>query len=61
MLATQDIKAGGKNQVSLEANLFRITQAGQATYDISELLLHATLRYIAVEESLLNAVLDKTK
>jgi hypothetical protein len=54
ILAIQDLQADGRNQSTFEANIMRITQAGQATYDISELLLHTTLRYIAVEESQLN-------
>jgi hypothetical protein len=38
-----------------------LAQAEKNCYDISELLLHATLRYIAVEENALHTLLDRQK
>lgn len=38
-----------------------LAQAEKNCYDISELLLHATLRYISVEETALRVLLDKQK
>ena len=38
-----------------------LAQAGQNCYDISDLILQATLRYIAVEESALRTLLGKGK
>ena len=38
-----------------------LAQAGKNCYDISELILHATLRYIAVEENLLQTLYQQQK
>jgi hypothetical protein len=38
-----------------------LAQAGKNCYDISELLLHSTLRLIAVEESILHKISDSQK
>lgn len=38
-----------------------IAQAGKNCYDISELLFHATLRYISSEEAVLRVLLDRQK
>ena len=38
-----------------------LAQAGQNCYDISDLILQATLRYIAVEESALRTLVNKGK
>jgi hypothetical protein len=38
-----------------------LAQAEKNCYDISELLLHATLRYIAVEETALHTLIDRQK
>jgi hypothetical protein len=38
-----------------------LSQSGKNCYDISELILHATLRYIAVEENLLKTLYEQQK
>ena len=38
-----------------------LAQPGKNTYDISELMLHSTLRYIAVEEDLLQTLYERQK
>ncbi|WP_158943154.1 hypothetical protein [Granulicella sp. S190] len=38
-----------------------LAQAGKNCYDISELLVHSTIRYIAVEERVLRTLLDRDK
>jgi hypothetical protein len=38
-----------------------LAQAEKNCYDISELILHATLRLISVEERVLHALMDEQK
>lgn len=52
------LKGGSVRDTSLESVSILIT-AQTGCYDISELILHATLRYIAVEDKILESVLSK--
>jgi hypothetical protein len=38
-----------------------LTSAGNASNDISELIMHATLRYLSIEEAVLGQLLDGKK
>ena len=42
-------------------DMLDLAQAGKNCYDISEVILHATLRYIAVGENLLNTLFEQEK
>jgi hypothetical protein len=59
-LAHDDDKTGKKNP-SIVPDFLNIAEAGKNCGDISELLLHATLRYIAAEESALSKLFPNTK
>jgi hypothetical protein len=60
-LAFQAMKSDNAARAIEAVDISRFLEAGTACYDISELLLHATLRYVNAEESLLNEILDKAK
>jgi hypothetical protein len=49
----------GDAKSTLTADLFSLTGAGKSAYDMSELLLHATLRYVSAEEEMLGYLLNK--
>jgi hypothetical protein len=62
-VAVLGIKDSSESKVNAhwQTDMVAVAQAGQSCYDISELLLHATLRYIAVEEAALRTLLDREK
>lgn len=59
ILALEEDKTDPKNHAMEDFQ--NLAQAEKNCYDISELLLHATLRYIAVEEKALHTLLDHQK
>jgi hypothetical protein len=59
LVALRENQADPKNHA--RSDFVSLAQAEKNCYDISELLLHATLRYIAVEETALQALLDQKK
>jgi len=60
-LTTQALKLDGMAQTLAVTDISNFIQAGTGCYDMSELLLHATLRYISAEESLLNEIMAAAK
>lgn len=60
-LANEATKLDPNARLVAVADISGFIQGGNACYDMSELLLHTTLRYISVEESLLNELMDHGK
>ena len=52
----EKLSRGEQPGVGMLTGVVSLTTAGNACYDISELIMHATLRYIAAEEKILAAI-----
>jgi hypothetical protein len=59
LVALEENRSDPKNHVTID--FVSLAQAEKNCYDISELLLHSTLRYIAVEETVLQTLMDRQK
>jgi hypothetical protein len=59
MMGLQGDSPDSKHRASQD--MVDLAQAGKNCYDISELILHSTLRYIAVEENLLKTLYEQQK
>lgn len=59
MVAVEENRSNPKNDAM--ADWQDLAQAGKNCYDISDLLLHVTLRYVANEETALRALLNQQK
>lgn len=59
LVAVQESSSDPKNHAAND--LLNLAQAEKNCYDISELLLHATLRYISVQEAALRRLLSDPK
>lgn len=55
----RSISARGTFPDGVTAGVVALSTAGNDCYDISELIMHATLRFVAVEEAALSAAFDK--
>jgi len=64
LLASEDrnrIVTGGRPDPNLPSNVLALSNAGNACNDMAELIVHATLRYLGVEEAVLGQLLDSKK
>jgi hypothetical protein len=64
VLASTDrnrVVTGGRPDANLPGQVVSLTSAGSASNDISELIMHATLRYLSIEEAVLGQLLDGKK
>ena len=64
LLASTDrdrVVTGGRPDGNLPGQVVSLIGAGNACNDISELIMHATLRYLSVEEAVLGQLLDGKK
>ena len=52
---------GGRPDANVPGFVLALANAGNACNDIAELIMHATFRYISVEEAVLNQLLDGKK
>jgi len=59
VVAMREDKSNRSNRVMQDFQ--DLAQAENNCYDISELLFHATIRYISVEETVLRTLLDRDK
>lgn len=57
--AAEQIAHGKPADLAAQGALIALTTAGNACNDIAELLMHATLRFVDVEEQLLDTLLPK--
>jgi hypothetical protein len=55
------IAAGGRPDPNLPSFVLALSTAGSSCNDIAELIMHATLRYLSVEETILGELLDGKK
>lgn len=55
------VVTGGRPDNNVPGYVVALTSAGNACNDISELIMHATLRYLSVEEAVLGQLLDGKK
>lgn len=55
------VVTGGRPDANLPGQVVSLISAGNACNDISELIMHATLRYLSVEEAVLGQLLDGKK
>jgi hypothetical protein len=64
LLTSEDhnrVATGGRPDNDLPSSVLALSNAGNACNDIAELIVHATLRLLSVEEALLNQLLDSKK
>jgi hypothetical protein len=64
VLASADrdrVVTGGRPDNNLPSNVLALSNVGNACNDIAELIVHATLRYLRVEEEVLGQLLDNKK
>ena len=57
----EHVARGNKPDVGALSAVLLLNTAGTGCYDISELLMHATMRFVNVEEQTLAKLLDSTK
>ena len=57
----EQLAEGKKPVAALSGSVVALSSAGTAVNDISELLMHATLRLVETEEQVLNKLLDEKK
>ena len=55
------VVTGGRPDANLPGQVVSLTSAANACNDIAELIMHATLRYLSVEEAVLGQLLDGKK
>jgi hypothetical protein len=55
------VLTGGRSDPNTAGFVVALTSAGNACNDIAELIMHATLRYLSVEEAVLSQLLDSKK
>ena len=59
LYGARSISARGTFPDSVTGGVVALSTAGNDCYDISELIMHATLRLVAVEEAALSTAADK--